>query len=308
MTISRLAFAFAGQGAQFAQMGLDLFENSAAARNIFQQADDILGRKISALCFTAPLEDLTACANCQPAIFTMSLACHAALQELCPVQPTACAGLSLGELSAMVAAGACSFADGLRLVQARGQLMDLACQENPGAMLAILGATTEQAAQLAAEFDVDLANLNCPGQIIASGATEKIAALQASPQAASFKTVRLNVAGAYHSRLMSRAAEQFAEAIAQVPLQTPHCSFAQNFTGTFSESPEDIRQNLVAQISHTVRCEDCLRLLSANADLIIELGPGNVLCGLLKRIDRRFPTSSISSYETLKRTVETING
>ncbi len=308
MTFSRIAFVFAGQGAQFSGMGKELFDSSPAARDLFLQADDILGRSISHLCFEAPLEELTSCANCQPSIFTMSLACHAALQETRPTTPAACAGLSLGELSALVAAGVCAFPDALRLVQLRGRLMDAGCQATPGAMTALLGATPEQALALAEAADVDIANLNCPGQIILSGPADRMAALPASPLAAGLRLMPLNVAGAYHSRLMAQAAEQFAEAVEKLDVHRPACAFAQNVTGQFAEAPTDIRRNLVAQISHTVRCEDCLRRVAGVSDFIIEFGPGTVLCGLMKRIERSFPTAAISSLDTLKRTLETING
>jgi len=303
-----VSLAFAGQGAQFPQMGLDLYNSSKAAREIFQQADEILGRKITSLCFEAPMEDLTSCANCQPAIFTMSAACFAALQEALPFQPVACAGLSLGELTAMYAAGCCDFATGLRLVQARGRLMDEACQSTSGAMLAVLGASMETLEDLCAKFDIDIANLNCPGQVILSGATEKIDALQASPDAASIKAVRLNVAGAYHSRVMSKASEEFATVLADASLTAPACKFAQNFTGTYVSDLSDLKANLVSQIAHTVHCEDCLRLLAADSDVILELGPGNVLAGLMKRIDRQHAMVSVSSTDSIKKAMEVING
>jgi len=297
----RLAFMFAGQGAQAVGMGRDLAEASPAAKAIFEEADDILGWKLSKLCFDGPAEELTACAHCQPAIYTMSCACLAALRERRPdIAPTACGGLSLGELTALHVAGYCSFADGLKLVATRGQLMDDACQATHGGMAAVLGASTEDVEAVCAEADVDIANLNCPGQIVISGEAERIAKALEILAARNLRGVPLQVAGAYHSRLMQKASENFGSYLKKVTLTEPTARLVQNAIGAFVSPSDEILANLEKQVCSRVRWEECARALMAEAELLIELGPGNVLSGLMKRIDRSFPCVSVNSIASLE--------
>ncbi|MBP5638777.1 MAG: ACP S-malonyltransferase [Victivallales bacterium] len=297
----RLGFMFAGQGAQFPGMGRDLYDSSPAAKAIFDEADEVLGRTLSKLCFEGTAEELTSCANCQPAIYAMSQACLAAFKEELPDEvPAICGGLSLGEFSAFCAAGTFGFADGLRIVAKRGELMDAACRETSGGMAAILGANMDIVSSIANEAGVDIANLNCPGQVVVSGektALEKALKLFADKE---IRAVELTVAGAYHSRLMASASESFGRYLADVPLKKPNYPVVQNVTGTVSGEIESIRRNLTLQVCSSVRWEDCVRTMMKHCDMLVEFGPGSVLAGFMKRIDRSFPNASVNSVDSLK--------
>lgn len=299
----RIALMFAGQGAQARGMGKDLFQVSAAARAVFQQADASSSRSVSSLCFESSMEELTLCANCQPAIYTMSLACLAALQERFPFTPVAAAGLSLGELAALTAAGAWTATDGLRVVSERGRLMDVACCDNPGTMAAVIGDTGELLDAVCRRHEIDIANLNCPGQNIISGRREAVAAAIQELAASGLRVVELQVAGAYHSRLMQTAAAAFAAVLQANPPASLRFPVAQNFTGELTDCATTISDNLACQVSGSVRWESCARALMSCADVLVELGPGSVLSGLLRRIDRRFPVCNVNSVESLEQAV-----
>ncbi len=285
-------YMFAGQGAQFQGMGFKLVEKSLTARKVFEYADKVLGYYISDLCFKARIEKLTPCAVCQPAIFTVSVACFEAYREQNPdAIPAAAAGLSLGEYSAAVAAGVLTFEDGLRLVAERGRLMDKCCVENPGGMAAVLGGEPEQIAEICQQCDIDVANLNCPGQIVISGnknGLEKAVALLGD---AKLRTIPLTVAGAYHSRLMKPAAEEFAKALETVSFSAPTCSFMQNVTGSEVTNPDEIRENLRMQIFSSVMWEKCVRAMIERSEHLVECGPGNVLSGFMRRISKGYPAA-----------------
>ena len=301
MINTAFALAFAGQGAQFAGMGADIYAAYPAARKVFDEADKILGYSLSSLCFQGKEEDLTACAHCQPAIFTMSASILAVLQESPGFTVVACGGLSLGEWTALVAAGCCDFPTALRLVQRRGQLMDEACRRHPGAMAAVLGAEPAEVETLCRECDIDIANLNCPGQIVVSGLDEKVTKFQERGQTQGLKTMRLNVAGAYHSRLMQEAADEFRQCLQDVALQAPSCLLVQNFPGTAMSSPDEIKENLCRQITGTVRWESCLRLMLERTNCVLEIGPGKVQAGLLKRISKETDVRSLNSAFALQQ-------
>lgn len=292
--MTRLGLVFAGQGAQHPGMGAQLYASSPAARHLFDQADAILGWSLSRLCFEGPQEELTACAHCQPAIFTTSLAAWVArLEVLQDEKPVMAGGLSLGELSAFTAAGVFDFETGLKVVAERGRLMDECCQRTHGAMAAVIGAEPERVAQVASENGVDVANYNCPGQLILSGekALLKTACEVLAPDA--IKVVPLEVAGAYHSRLMRPAGEAFREYLTSVPFHSPTIPVVHNVTGEVADaSPEAIRERLAEQVYSPVRWEACCRLMMQNCDKLLELGPGQVLTGLARRIDRRFSTEA----------------
>jgi len=292
----RLGFMFAGQGAQSVGMGQELSEQSDAARALFAKADQALGRDLSGLCFRGPIEDLTNSANCQPAIYAVSLACLAAFEEQCPVEPVACGGLSLGEFSALAAAGALEFADGLKLVATRGALMDEACQAAQGAMAAVLKADPELVQQVCADNDVDVANYNCPGQIVISGASKRVEqAVAALKEAGVSRVIMLTVAGAYHSRLMAPAAEKFGPVLEAARIAAPRCPVAQNVAGALVRDPDEIRRNLALQVTGSVKWEDCVRaMLDAGAEALVEFGPGQVLTGFMRRIDSAVPVFSVS--------------
>mgnify|MGYP006292296111 CR=1 FL=1 len=297
-----LRFMFAGQGAQVVGMGRDLAETSDAAARLFEQADTILGRSISTLCFEGPAEQLTESRNCQPAIYTVSLACLAALRERTAVTPTVCGGLSLGEFAALTAAGALRFEDGLKLVARRGEAMQEACRARDGAMAAVINADFDTVAHTAETHGIDLANLNCPGQIVISGRRSDVEAAVDNLRENGVRTiVMLDVDGAFHSRLMAPAADRFAEALAETDLSEPQCPVVQNVVGADVQDPDRIRKNLAAQVTGTVRWEDCVRtMIEKGVDTLVECGPGAVLGKFMRRIDRRMPTLNVENTETLE--------
>ncbi len=298
----RFAFVFSGQGAQAVGMGKDLSEANESARAIFKKADEVLGWSVGGLCFDGPEDKLTQSKFCQPSIFTVSCACLEAFKTVYPdVEPVAVAGLSLGELAALCCAGVFSFEDGLRLVARRGELMDQACSETKGAMASVLGADAGLVSKACSESDVDMANLNCPGQIVISGEQTKVAAAIERLKALGVrKIIPLKVAGAYHSRLMAGAAAKFAEVLAGTKFGAPKIPVAQNVVGGMVSSVEDIRSNLAKQVSGSVLWEGCVRsLCSAGADAIVEFGPGNVLTGLVKRINPDLKTFNVNTAKSL---------
>ncbi len=285
-------------------MGRDICDASPAAAELFKQADEALGWSISEICFNGPEEKLQESRYCQPAIYTMSCACLAAFKEKFPgVEPVGCAGLSLGEFAALQAAGAFSFVDGLKLVARRGELMDVACRETNGGMASVLGGELEVIREVCAECDIDVANLNCPGQVVISGEAAKVNTAVAALKEKGFrKVIPLKVAGAYHSRLMAKAGQELKPVLDETPMVIPAISVAQNFTGTVTKGGvDDIKANLVSQVAGSVRWEECVGVfLKSDADMVIEFGPGNVLTGLMRRIDRGIATANIGTAEQLQ--------
>lgn len=298
----KAAFVFSGQGAQFVGMGKDICEQSDAAATIFKEADQVLGWSVSDICFNGPEEKLTESRFCQPAIYTTSVACLAAFQEKYPdINPVGCAGLSLGEYAALFASGVFSFADGLKLIAKRGELMDEACKETQGGMASVLGGDLDIIKAVCQECDIDVANLNCPGQVVISGDAEKVKdAVTSLKEKGLRKVIPLKVAGAYHSRLMKGAGDKLNSVLADVALSKPSCPVAQNVTGTIVDDPEAIRTNLVSQVAGSVLWEDCVRtLIAQGADTVIEFGPGNVLTGLLRRTDSEIGSANIGKAADL---------
>ena len=290
--MERTGYMFAGQGAQFPGMGAALAKASPAASKVFELADAVLGYSISDLCFKASIEELTPCAVCQPAIFTVSVACFKACLEANPeAVPAAAAGLSLGEYSAAVAANVLSLEDGLRLIAERGRLMDKCCREYPGGMAAVLGAQPEQVAEICQKCGIDVANYNCPGQIVISGCKEGLDKAMELLAEAKLRAVPLAVAGAYHSRLMQPAAEEFAKALDAAAFAVPACPFYQNVTGASVSSTDEIRENMRRQVYSSVHWEQCARGLMSHSQRLVECGPGNVLSNFMRRIDRAFPAA-----------------
>lgn len=295
-------FVFSGQGAQAVGMGKDLYESSAAARRIFDEADQVLGYKLSAICFEGPAEKLTETRFCQVAIYTTSCAALEAFREKYPeIKPLGCAGLSLGEYGALYAAGAFTFADGLRLLAKRAELMDEACRATVGGMASVLGGEVAVIREVAAECGIDVANYNNPGQIVISGEKAKVtAAVEALKARGMRKVIELNVAGAFHSRLMAGAGEALRPVLAAAALKLPAIPVYHNFSAAPAASVEDLRENLARQVAGSVRWEECVRALAAaGADTMIEFGPGNVLTGLMRRTIAEVKTFNINSTETL---------
>jgi len=299
--MKKVGLLFAGQGAQAVGMGRDLAENFPVAADLCAQADEILGRKLTDIMWNGPAETLTATSNCQPALYVHSLAALAVLRHLFGDFPVDCAaGLSLGELTAHCAAGTFEFAEGLRLVQKRGELMDEACAATLGGMAALIGGEENTVRQLAADEDVDVANINAPGQIVISGELAKVeAAVGVAKEHGIRRATMLNVAGAYHSRLMESAYSRFGEPLAEVQMQVPRFPVISNVTGEEVQTLPEIRQTLQDQITATVRWTDCMqRMLGRGCELFIELGSGTTLAGLLRRTSKEANVMSIGDAES----------
>lgn len=303
----KIALLFAGQGAQTVGMGRDLVEQFPTAANLFQKADDVLERKLSEIAWNGPIEDLTKTSNCQPALFVHGLACLSVLRELAGNFPIGgAAGLSLGEMTAHAAAGTFDFANGLQLVQRRGELMDEACEKTSGGMAALIGAEENVVRQLAADEDVDVANINAPGQIVISGELAKVeAAVGVAKEYGIRRATMLNVAGAYHSRLMESAYEKLGAVLQHVPMQPPSFPVISNVTGDEVRTPVEIRRTLQDQVTGTVRWLDCMeRLAALGCDFFVELGPGGVLAGLLRRTLKGVDVTSIADVESVRKAAE----
>ncbi len=299
----KIALLFAGQGAQVVGMGRDLAAEFVEAADLFERADEVLGRKLSEIAWHGPIEELTRTSNCQPALYIYGLACLSVLRDIAGMFPvTAAAGLSLGEWTAHAAAGTFSFEDGLRLVEQRGRFMEAACEATSGAMAAMIGADESAVRALAADTDVDVANLNAPGQIVISGERAKVElAVGLAKEHGIRRATLLNVAGAYHSRLMESAYVQVGEALLDVTLQKPGFPVISNVTGAEVESADEIRRTLQDQVTSTVRWTDCMeRMLEMGCDLFLELGPGGVLAGLMQRTRKGSEVLSVSDVASLQ--------
>src|SRR3954469_18733907 len=299
-----LAFLFAGQGAQKVGMGKSLYENSAAARSLYDQANTVLGWDLAKVSFTGPELELTQTKVCQPALFVHGLALVAALREAGKVptgEPRVALGLSLGELTAYCAAGVFDFATGLKIVAARGRLMQQACEQTTGGMAAIIGEDRAKVAELCREFDIEAANFNAPGQIIVSGEKSKVAAAVTAAKDRGIKKVMpLNVAGAYHSRLMEPARAAFAAFLEKISFGAPKFSVFTNTTGQAISDPVAIKAALVKQVVSSVLWEDDMRAAAAaGATEFWELGPGGVLGGLARRIEKTWPVKSFAEFADL---------
>jgi [acyl-carrier-protein] S-malonyltransferase len=306
----KIALLFAGQGAQAVGMGRDLAEQIPVAADLFRQADALLGRRLTDIMWNGPLEELTQTANCQPALFVHALAALAALRELAGEFPIGgAAGLSLGEMTAHAAAGTFDFATGLKLVQKRGVLMDEGCAATRGGMAAMIGAYENEVRQLAADEDVDVANINTPTQIVISGELAKVeAAIGVAQEYGIRRATLLNVAGAYHSRLMERAYEKLGQELLNVQMELPRFPVISNVTGEAVKTLPEIRQTLQDQVTATVRWVDCMETLLEDCccNFFIELGPGNVLAGLLQRISKGVDVISVGDAESVRRCGERI--
>jgi len=290
-------------------MGRDLAEQFPVAAHLFGQADEILGQKLSEVMWNGPIEELTKTSNCQPALYVHGFASLAVLRELADDFPIdAAAGLSLGEITAHAAAGTFDFATGLKLVQKRGELMDEACAATVGGMAAMIGGLENEVRQLAADEDVDVANINAPGQIVISGELAKVeAAIGVAKEYGIRRATLLTVAGAYHSRLMESAYMKLGEALAEIPIQTPRFAVISNVTGEEVTTPDEIRRTLQDQVTATVRWLDCMeRLLERGCELFIELGSIGVLAGLLKRTRKDVEVVSASDAESARNCAERI--
>lgn len=287
------AFVFPGQGAQFVGMGKDLYENNAEAKEMFEKANEILGFRITDLMFDGTEEDLRQTKVTQPAIFLHSVILAKVLGD--EFKPDMVAGHSLGEFSALVAAGALSFEDGLRLVAKRAMAMQKACELQPSTMAAVLALPDEKVEEICASIPhvVAPANYNCQGQLVISGTIEGVdAACEKLLEAGARRALKLKVGGAFHSPLMQPAQEELAEAIEAAEFSRPICPVYQNVDGKPHTDPAEIKENLVKQLTAPVRwTQDVEAMIADGATEFIELGPGNVLQGLVKKINREVTAS-----------------
>jgi len=309
--MEKTALLFAGQGAQTVGMGRELASGSATAREWFAKANEVLGFDLTRIAFEGPESELTRTKNAQPAIYLVSWVALALLRERVPdLAFGATAGLSLGEFTALAAAGALGFEDGLRVVRLRGRFMQEACEVTRGGMAAIIGLGEEGTRAVCAEAGVELANLNCPGQLVISGEAGAVArACELAKARGAKRALPLPVAGAYHSRLMSAAQPKLAEVLNGVALRTPEVEVISNVTAQPHEEPEAIRRRLVEQVTSSVLWEASMRrLLAEGYRRFIELGPGSALAGFMKRIEPAAAVTSVADPAGLEATVQALAG
>jgi len=287
-------------------MGKEWAEHSATVRQMAEQADSALGFPLSHLMFEGPDEELTKTSRCQPALYLHGLMALAMIRERLPdLVPVAAAGLSLGEFTAHTAAGSFSFDDGLRLVARRGEFMEAACLATEGAMAAPIGGEESQVRALAAAADVDVANLNAPGQIVLSGTVAGIdSAIAQAKEFGVRRAIKLNVAGAYHSRLMQSAQDLLAAELAAVSIQSPSLPVVCNFGARVVAEPAEIRTMLEKQVTGSVRWTESIQALIAMGHRhFLELGPGKVIAGLVGKIDKEVTVHSVDDMASLEAAV-----
>jgi|MGYP000695884304 [acyl-carrier-protein] S-malonyltransferase len=296
----KTAFLFPGQGSQYVGMGRDLYEGYPAARRIFSRANEVLGFALTDLCFEGPKEELQKTVNTQPAVFVTSIACYQILREK-GIESEVVAGHSLGEYTALVVAGAFSFEEALRLVRRRGQLMQEAVPLGTGGMVAVLGLDRERVERIAAEAArtgiINAANYNCPGQVVLAGemhALEEVVRL--AKEAGAKRCVPLSVSGPFHSTLMRGAGERLAQALDEIRVRDPRIPVVANVDGSFLRTADEVRAALARQMYSPVRWEEGMRrLVEAGVEVFVEVGPGKVLSGLMKKIAR--PGNTILNVE-----------
>ena len=295
--MSKHAYVFPGQGAQFVGMGKDLYDNFPKAKELFDQANEILGFNITDIIFNGTDEDLKQTKVTQPAVFL-----HSVIRAIClgdDFKPEMVAGHSLGEFSALVAAGVLSFEDGLRLVSKRALAMQAACELQPSTMAAVLGLEDEKVVEVLKSITNEVvvaANFNCPGQLVISGSIAGVKqACEALKNAGAKRALPLKVGGAFHSPLMEPAREELAKAIEETNFSSPKCPIYQNVMAHAVTEPQEIKKNLIAQLTAPVRWTECVRaMISDGATLFTEVGPGTVLQGLVKKIDSSISAESIA--------------
>jgi len=305
--MKKTALLFSGQGAQSVGMGKDLAAEFPAAAALFEKADAILGYPLSRIAFEGPTEELTKTSVCQPALYVHGLACLAALKEKFPaLEFHATAGLSLGEFTAHAAAGTFDFETGLRLVDKRARSMQTACEASTGGMAAIIGGEEDRVRELAAAADVDVANINAPGQIVLSGEASKIiVAVSLAKEYSARKAVELTVAGAFHSRLMEPAYQSLSAALAETHMIEPRVPVVCNVDAIEVRDPQTIRRTLADQVTGSVCWSQSVEYLidKLHIEQFIELGPGGVIAGLVGRIRKGTPITSVSNVASLDEAV-----
>lgn len=307
--MSKLAFVFPGQGAQKVGMGKDFYDNYDVAKKMFKEADEALGYSIMKMCFEGPEEDLKLTANTQPAILTISCIANEILKEN-GIQPEITGGHSLGEYSALVAAGVLNFQDAVALVHKRGSYMQEAVPVGEGGMAAIIGVDrdkiVEVCQQVSAESPVQAVNFNCPGQIVIAGATKGVElAVEELKAAGAKKAVILPVSAPFHSTLMKPAAEKLAVELDKVTISDAKIPVVANVSAEILTKAEDIKASLVAQAASPVLWEDCVaRMKEFGADVLLEAGPGKTLCGFNRRIDKTITSFNVEDVASLEKSLD----
>jgi [acyl-carrier-protein] S-malonyltransferase len=301
-----IAFIFPGQGSQYVGMGKELFENFSVAKKVFEEADDALHLSISALCFKGPEEALKLTENTQPAVLTTSIAAFKVLQEEKGITPQFTAGHSLGEYSALVVSGALTFSEAVKIVHLRGKFMQEAVPVGEGAMAAVLGMEREQVEKLCEEISygevLTPANFNCPGQIVIAGHAKAVERAIERVKKDGKKAVPLPVSAPFHSPLMKPAGERLEKALEEISVSNLRIPVVTNVEAEVNTSKDRVKGLLVAQVSSPVRWEESMRkMIGKGIEQVLEIGPGKVLSGLMKRIDNRIETGNLEDLQTLKK-------
>jgi [acyl-carrier-protein] S-malonyltransferase len=302
-----VAYIFPGQGAQSVGMGKDLYDNSPAAKEVFDKANSLLKVDIKKLCFEGPQEELSTTSNSQPAILTASIAALRAYEASTlssQYTPRFSLGLSLGEYTALVASGCMTFEDALVLVRKRGEFMEEASRKNPGKMACILGMDLKAAEELCKGLACEIANLNCPGQIVVSGKTNNIELMASLAKDKGAKRVlMLDVSGPFHSSLMTSARDKLKDYIDKVQFSAPKLNFVSNVDAKVQTDPAKIKENLIKQVNSRTLWEESVRLVaSSGIGTFLEIGPGQVLKGLSKKIDPKLEVKSFGTVQDLQPT------